>query len=297
MNTLRSVLAIGALLFLTRCDKIGNPYPKSNAVAAECSSEEILPVTEAPKRILLEDYTGHTCGNCPGAAVTAKELEEAYPEQVIVIAVHAGGFADYYPTSSKFYTDHTCETGVTWDEDFGISDNGNPNGMINREGPDGAKFLGPGEWNAEITKRLNDESQMEIHLVGSITDSICAQAFVQPLVAFDGSENLALNLVIIEDSIVDWQRNYAPPQGDASYPTADVPDYVHNHTLRTSLNGAFGTDIDLSETDTDAFLSLGYKAAIDSTWNPNTLSLVGFVYDKNSKEVLQVNKVKLKATE
>ena len=40
-----------------------------------------------PKSILLEDYTGHKCTNCPSAAQIAKDLEDDSSKNVIVRAI------------------------------------------------------------------------------------------------------------------------------------------------------------------------------------------------------------------
>ena len=57
------------------------------------------------KKILLEDYTGHKCGNCPRAAEKAEELKEIYGDQLIPIAIHAGFFASDF--GGNFTTDFT----------------------------------------------------------------------------------------------------------------------------------------------------------------------------------------------
>jgi thiol-disulfide isomerase/thioredoxin len=42
------------------------------------------------RRVLLEDFTGHTCNNCPAAAVIAEGLQTFYGEdQLILVGVHA----------------------------------------------------------------------------------------------------------------------------------------------------------------------------------------------------------------
>ena len=44
----------------------------------------------AQRVVLLEDYTGQACVNCPNAHDVATELHEEYPENLIVVAMHAG---------------------------------------------------------------------------------------------------------------------------------------------------------------------------------------------------------------
>ena len=39
--------------------------------------------------VLVEDFTGASCTNCPGAASTLESLLEKYPNNLIVIGVHS----------------------------------------------------------------------------------------------------------------------------------------------------------------------------------------------------------------
>ena len=49
------------------------------------------------KGILLEDYTGHKCTNCPAAAQIAKDLEQDSVLNVIVASIHASEDGSFNP--------------------------------------------------------------------------------------------------------------------------------------------------------------------------------------------------------
>ena len=76
-------LVVVLLLFaLHSCEKVEKPY---------------LPFTPPPptsdtiRKILVEDYTGHTCLNCPRAAKVLHSLEsKLYPHQIIGLASASG---------------------------------------------------------------------------------------------------------------------------------------------------------------------------------------------------------------
>ena len=47
--------------------------------------------TVAKKNVLLEDFTGQDCSNCPRAAETAHQLQETFgADRVVVVALHGG---------------------------------------------------------------------------------------------------------------------------------------------------------------------------------------------------------------
>ena len=72
------------------------------------------------KKVLIEDFTGHTCQNCPEASEEIHTLQQinAYTDRVIAIAVHSGFFSDVNPT---FTTDFTTNEGTVIHDFFGVS--------------------------------------------------------------------------------------------------------------------------------------------------------------------------------
>jgi thiol-disulfide isomerase/thioredoxin len=85
MNKNISILAavlIAASMF--SCDKIEPPYRQGGVVTAE-------------RKVLLEDYTGSRCVNCPSAARIAHDLKQVYGENLIVLGIHTGFFAFPFP--------------------------------------------------------------------------------------------------------------------------------------------------------------------------------------------------------
>ena len=91
-------------------------------------------INNNPKGILLEDYTGHKCTNCPSAAQTANALENDSNLNVIVASIHAsidGSFQDI--DDLEFTNDYQTNAGneyVRSNEMPGFL--GNPMGTINR---------------------------------------------------------------------------------------------------------------------------------------------------------------------
>src|SRR4051812_25265537 len=86
------VLAVAALF--QACDYIIDANPPRKAT---CKPETVF------KKILVEDYTGHKCGNCPAAARELARLDSIYPGKVIPMAVHAGYYAGVTPGSNPPY--------------------------------------------------------------------------------------------------------------------------------------------------------------------------------------------------
>ena len=94
MKSVKTLLIIVTLFILmySSCDKISTPYALAKHGNIVDTLVDLDTATQV-KRVLLEDYTGHTCQNCPAAAAIAHNQEAVYNGKLIVLAVHAGYYA------------------------------------------------------------------------------------------------------------------------------------------------------------------------------------------------------------
>ena len=288
-----STLILSSILW-SSCDKIDDPFPEdrsnNNTDTTIAAGEFETPdLSNLKRRILLEDYTGQTCGNCPGAALTAKGLKTTYEDQIIVVAVHAGFFAEPYPSGSKFRTDFRTASGDVWNDDFAVT--GNPKGMISRTEYNSTTVLDPNAWGSAIAVMEEDIPLFDVQLkvdFNSTDNTIDITSGAYVVNDISGDYNLILCLV--EDSIVDWQKNYSGG-GDPNYPDGDVSDYVHEHVLRDNINGSYGDAIISGSESGDSWLINTYSYNIDNTWNVDHCSIIGFIIDANTNVVYQANEI------
>ncbi|MSP68738.1 MAG: thioredoxin family protein, partial [Bacteroidetes bacterium] len=56
-----------------------------------------VPLSDTVRKIFIEDFTGHTCPNCPTAARMLDSLGNAYPTQIIGMGVHIDYYAEPCP--------------------------------------------------------------------------------------------------------------------------------------------------------------------------------------------------------
>lgn len=284
------------VFIISSCDIITDPIPDGLNPTDTTVTEE----DESKRRILLEDYTGHYCGNCPGAALLARQLHDIYKEQLIIMGVHAGFFADLH--GSKYTTDFRTEASEEYDLHFGVSAKGNPNGLINR-----AKIINssnpitlPADWSTAIEQIKNDLAKVKITFTKTQNgDKFDVKADVTILEELSGTYNLVFCLT--EDSIIAYQKNYAADAGgDPNYPTPEASDYVHRHVLRDNLNGTWGTELFNGTAAVNEVYTVNVNNyAPDADWDLDQLHLIAFVFDNSSSsptqfEVLQSKEVKLK---
>lgn len=290
-NLIYLFACIGILsISLASCDVVEEPFTYAKQeVNDSCEAYIFKPHTgQYTRKVLLEDYTGHMCSNCPRAAEKAKELKKIYGEQLITIAVHAGFSARL--NEPHFTTDFTTKTGEKWDKRFGISRAGNPNGMVNRIGyPEANHILGDDQWAQIVEEQTQRSATIGLQLKASHNENanlICID--VQTEILESTSDVLRLNIVLVEDGIISYQKDNSAE--------GKIPDYEHNHVMRKSLTGEMGNDLKQETYTKGDYLLNRYSTEIDESWNVNQIAVIAFVSHAETSEVLQVEEVHLKGS-
>lgn len=269
---MKKILAILSAICLTiafnACDKISPPY----------KIPVVVPAGE--RNVLVEDFTGHKCGFCPRATRFAYDLKQTYGDRMIVVSVHAGFFAS---TNIPPYTyDFKCTESTTLDTDFGISLAGNPNGMVNRKKLNGSFIVPYTAWGSEVANILNSTEPLPVR-IGVTADFDTTTRQLDTQVQLDFASDLLgtykLSVYLVEDSIVKWQKDY-----DAS--PSDVENYIHREVLRGSMNGTYG-DVIANTTEGETAIR-NYSTTLNTEWDAAHMSLVVFLYNDATKEIIQV---------
>ncbi len=274
------LLTIISLFIFIACDKISAPYTENgnNTTPPDTTGKTV-------KTVLIEDYTGHTCPNCPGAAVIAEQLKETYGNnKVIVIAVHAGTFAKPNP-GTVFTLDLRSGIGNEWDSYFGISSVGNPKGLIDRVTFPEGMILSKDKWNAKVVEELDKPVTVSLKIQNSFNNtnkkltSTISGKFLQNL-----EGEYFLQVCITEDSIIGAQLD-----GDNL-----IENYVFMGVLRAGMNTNWGEHIsENGSVTTNEKFEKTYAQTLNSEWVPKNCHVVAFVYLNSDKSILQTAEKKV----
>lgn len=289
-----------ALIALTyfSCDKIEGPTRDSISIDTTCSFDED---NSAPvKKVLVEDYTGFLCGNCPAGGIFLNDsLRPTYGDNMIVVSVHAGYFSipcgisggacpGTQPAGS-FLTNYATTTGTDWDNFFGNSAAGNPNALINRiDYNTGQQVKYPASWSTAIQAQSVVAPEVRIRLK-NIYDPATRnlKTCIESKFLNASTDNYKLQVVLTEDSIIDWQLWYSHS------PDEFEENYIHRHLLRTSMNGSFGTVINNAPIASGETFVTGFNFVLDNGWNENHCNVVAFIYDAATYRVIQVEELEV----
>lgn len=276
------------------CDQVDNPIPAKNKTASliDTAALDKIGTNGYVKKVLLEDYTGHTCGNCPRAAEIAKALKTKYGSNLVVMAVHVGYFAE--PQKDTLYNvDFRTSEGNTYDAFYGVSNQGLPQGMVNRAIASGQNqpVLPRTLWEAAIVNELSGLPAVGLKMAAIYKpDSRLLNVKVQSQILFNISAPLSMALYLLEDSLVGWQKDYS------LRPRDDVRGYVFDHLLRQSLNGAWGEVLTSTATVvSDKPINRYYGLVIPTRYRANHLKLVAAVFETASKRVIQAEEIDIPA--
>ncbi len=281
MKELRLILLAIGLLFIGSCDEIEDPFIEYQGDCGDAS----LPVPI--KQILIEEFTGHQCGNCPEGAEMIETLKELYCDHIIPVAIHAGYFAEVYTIGEKYIYEYRTEDGNAIDTYFEASSSGVPNGMVNRKEIDGDRTQAPANWATVVAEMLMEEPVMDIVIDNRIeNESRKLEIDIDVVFINAMNEDIMLSVYFIEDSIVSWQKDYSKPSGEQN-----IELYAHNHVLRDAVNGVWGEQIASGQVNASDIKSKSYNYIINQDWEIKNSSIVAFVYKSSTKEVLQASQL------
>ncbi len=232
-------------------------------MAAACSyigeDEQLIYVApEAAKRVvLLEDYTGQRCINCPNASDVIADLHNSFgADSVIAVAIHAGPLAFY--TNTKFLGLRT-QTGDEYYNHWNLEYQ--PIGLINRSAPVDYTL-----WATKVREELQKTSPLTISLNGLMTDDKTAITLNAVVTGMEEMTIGHLQLWLIEDDITAFQLM---PDGTRK------DDYHHRHVFRAAINGDWGEEIKVGK---DQTVSVEHNIPLKEDWNAERISVVAFVY-------------------
>lgn len=279
MKRLFFVLILSAVM-VTGCDKIEGPYVEVNGTDVTVEFPPLNP-DQVYRKILIEEYTGHRCVNCPTGHQKLEELHQIFGDTLVAVGVHFGSLAA--SSEPEFPTDFRTEVGNQLGADFGID--GIPVAIINRYPEIGG--WGPARWQSKIQAVDREKVTAAIQLISQYdvlnkTEKINAK--VTMLEDYEGT--LRLSFFLVEDGVV------SPQEDGNEY----IPDYVHNHVLRASFNGTYGSLLNNTGSlpkgeSCEVAYPLEFK---DKKWNPDHCSVVAILFDKEGGDVLQVETVPVK---
>ncbi len=231
------------------------------------------------KTVLIKDFTGARCVNCPAAAEYAHNLQHQLDEDhIFILSVHAGFLAQPVGDFPNFLTDE----GTEWYNNH----NANPLFAVDHVALTEGNTLNEGQIDTPVASALLEEQSFEI-LVGSNYDETNRhlQVEVQAIALDDLDGHFYITVCLVEDNIVGWQ----------TVPGGIDKEYVFRNVFRGTLNGAYGESFEDFHLDTNDTSYFSYSTEINADYNADECYLMVYVYDKSQGDkILQTSVRKIK---
>ena len=223
------------------------------------------------KRVLIEDYTGTWCGYCTRVAYAIDQVK-VITDDVVTVAIHRSSSnpssANYDPSnydSSQLEALFTTLTGY-------------PKALLNRMTP----WDSPEDTNINQATALTQGTNPKLGL--SMNSSVTGNSVnLDVNVKFSKDfSNLKLVVYVLENGLVYSQKNYTTHYGNIN----PLPNYVHNHTLRSCITNLFGDSISNSEVSSGNTYSRTFNFPVPSNVaNAENIEFVAFVVDENGNAI------------
>lgn len=261
---------------IASCDKIEGPYLQYDESVETTVEFPELDKTTVYKKVFAAEFTGHRCTNCPEGHRLLSTLSEDYGDTLVSVCMHAGRLAS--PTS-KFPADFRTDEGTELFNDFSVG--ATPRAIFNLCQYEGSYGIDMVNWAQAIQHFSQQPAVAAIQMINEFSGNTLT-AHTKTTFLSEYSEPVKLALYVIEDGIVS-------PQIDGTDTTFD---YVHNHVMRGSLNGTYGTFIsENGNVAVDTGYTKSYQlSCTGKQWNFARCSVVAILMDATTREVLQVEK-------
>lgn len=281
------ILSATFLIFLSSCKEVGpniNLKDRRGAgLIIDTMYQEALQTPQA-KNVLLEDFTGIRCINCPNAQTELKYLIAQNSGRLIGVSHHSVLQDEVYPVSKVELT-----SGVSQKiEDLLVYPGFKPSGAIDR-----ANLLSRPtlcydylEWSGGVSTRLNVSTPVNINVTKEFNKTSGDLTLdVRMHYTVNETEPNRLSIFIVEDSIVTAQL----------MPNNTINEnYVHDHVVRLAVSDTLGDKLNYDLNAGNTVRHVYQTNLLGKELDFKHLKAVVFIHRfTTSKEVLHVVELKL----
>ena len=268
-----------ALLLCFACEEI----PPVVTPATPGQVEEPGNVDDQEKQVLIEEFTGVRCVNCPAGSAAIEDLLAIHGERLIAVSIHAGFFSS---PSNEIPLDLRTDGGNEILNQLG-EPLGYPTAVIDRTAFVGGDLqTSSGDWAGIIADELLNPVQLKIDLQPNYAEEDRALQIELEFVVEDNlsTEDVRYTVMLTESDV----------EGPQETPEGIVEDYQHQHVLRDILTTATGEPLgDMLDSGDRVSKSISYTLPAD--YDPDHIEVVAFVHlGGGEKRVVQAARKKLR---
>jgi hypothetical protein len=259
----RILMAICSCVLLAGC-KEKSPFIVGTSQVQLDSTYTVSPVPQPqPHNVLVEEFTGQSCRNCPAGHDLLETIAVAHPKRLNVIALYQndesglnippiGAAFDFRSNTAKDIAIYV--TGTT----IGTL----PSAFIDRTGPSLERSV----WVTTVDSRLAVDNSINLS-VESNFDTVSGTATIKAILVYtkDVATKQNVSIVVVEDSMVD--KHEVPKS--LAYPDYINPSYLFTNVFRDMVTAVPAGDPVL---DNMAEKKAGQAYWRKYTWKPKSVT-------------------------
>lgn len=275
MKKILAALSIGTLA-ISSCHEKGPNIIYSVAPKTDTTYVVTTVPAAEPHNVLIENFTGATCSNCPAAHELINTLGTTYPGRINAISLFVNDFPQAVPPTG-FHTDFRTVLATNIESSVFQSLLAMPIAGIDRLPVGQAADQRPYQcyrdvWSGIVATQLNVADSINMDL-SSTFDATTRKATIKLKVTYVQPVSTPQNfsIAVLEDGFVDIQE----------FPTGYDSFYHFNDVLRGMVTtGALGDALLPSITTKEAgrVYEATYNYNVDAGWNAANCRLIAFVH-------------------
>ena len=220
------------------------------------SAQTLVSTDRQPRNVVLEEFTGINCPNCPDGHRIAQALSDANPARVVLINIHQGSYStpgaggpDYRTTFGDALAGQTALTGY-------------PCGTVNRHAfaglgmTTGGTAMGRESWGSAADIILSDSTPVNIGIQSEL-DTVSRILTVTVELYYTSGSAVSSNYI----NVALLQNNVFGPQASGGAGN----NYRHMHMLRHLLTGQWGDVV--TTTTLGTLVSRTYTYTVPAAFN------------------------------
>ncbi|MCB0794226.1 MAG: Omp28-related outer membrane protein [Flavobacteriales bacterium] len=214
------------------------------------SAQSLISYLPQQRTALLEDFTGVNCGYCPEGHAIADDLEMAHPEEVVVLGIHAGIYAN--PSAGQ--PDFRTAWGTAVDAFFPIT--GYPAGVVGRHTFPAGLVQGRGGWTDMVEQLLTFDSPVNLGMRSTFdpnTRDLTVEVEWHYTADSPGGSDY-VTVLLKEDHIIGWQTDYG---------NGNNPNYDHTNVFRACFTQTWGDEVTNTTAGSSETRTFTYNVPLD----------------------------------
>jgi len=223
--------------------------------------QTIVGTSPEDKKVVLEEFTGIHCVYCPQGHAIAQAIQDNNPDDVLLINIHVGSYANPGSGEPDFRT--SFGTGIVNQTNLA----GYPAGTVNRhlfpgQGQDGGTAMGRSKWTSTANQILGESSFVNVAVEAEI-DVLTNEMTVHVEAYYTGDSPESSNLL----NVALLQNNTKGPQTGGGAGNQ----YNHMHRLVHLITGQWGINIPVTTAGT--FVDEYFTYTIPADYNDVAVEL------------------------